>query len=182
MIRPIVQYGAPILRTRCRPVREVDARVKELVADMIETMRDALGIGLAAPQVGEGLRLAVVDTSHDPRSFSYLRVNGEERALESLMPLVFMNPEIEGEGAIHAEEEGCLSIKDVRAKVPRPEAIRGRLTLVDGSRINLETDGLLARAIQHETDHLNGVLFVDRLSAAAKLSIRGRLKRLKAMA
>jgi peptide deformylase len=180
MILPIVQYGAPILRKKCRPVEEVDANLENLVEDMIETMHDASGVGLAAPQVAVDLRLAIVDVSHDPDSVGYLRINGRDTPLEDLMPLVFMNPDLEGEGDREAVEEGCLSIHDIRAKVIRPSAIRGDLTLLDGSRIRIETDGLLARAIQHETDHLNGILFVDRLSAAAKLSIRGKLKRLRA--
>ena len=172
MILPIVQFGDPILRKRCREVGAVDAELEKLVEDMIETMHEAHGVGLAAPQVAVDLRLAVVDVSHDPECISYLRVNGEETALEALMPLVFLNPEFEGVGDKEVVEEGCLSIHDVRAKVSRPSEIRGTFGLLDGSRIEIETDGLLARAIQHETDHLNGVLFVDRLSAAGKLSVR----------
>lgn len=178
MILPISQYGDPILRVRCKPVEAVDDDLRQLATDMIETMIEAHGIGLAAPQVNVNLRFAVVDVSHDPDCISYLRVNGEDAALEEVMPLVFFNPKLDLHGDKETMEEGCLSIHEIRAQVRRPEELKGSFHLLDGSVIDLETDGLLARAIQHEVDHLNGVLFVDRLSAAAKLSVRGKLKRL----
>ena len=178
MIREIVQYGHPVLRQRCRPITEVDDKLLELVADMLDTMVHANGVGLAAPQVGEDLRLAVIDVSHDPKCVSYLRVNGEDADLEKLMPLVFINPEISFGQAKEFGVEGCLSIRGIRAEVRRPEAVKATLPQLDGSVLVLETDGLLARALQHEIDHLNGVLFVDRLPAVAKVSMRNRLKRL----
>ena len=178
MILPIVQYGDPILRKKCKPVTEVTDEIRKLVDDMLETMVDAHGIGLAAPQVARDLRLAVVDVSHDPDCVSVLKVDGEDADLINLMPLVFLNPDFELEGPREVMEEGCLSIQEVRAQVKRPSTVKGVFQLLDGRRIELETDGLLARAIQHETDHLNGILFVDRLSAASKVSVRGKLKRL----
>ena len=182
MIRPIVQFGDPILRTRCKEVKEVDEDLYTLANDMIETMHDARGVGLAAPQVGIDTRLAVVDVSHDPECVSLLRVNGEEASLEDIMPLIFINPDFELEGSKERMEEGCLSIHDIRAEVRRPSIVKGTFGLLDGSQIELETDGLLARVIQHETDHLNGVLFVDRVSAAAKVTLRRKLKKLKGLA
>ncbi len=128
--------------------------------------------------MGLDIRFAVVDVSHDPECISYLRVNGEDVAMEDVMPLVFINPKLEPQGEKEVAEEGCLSIHDVRGNVTRPSELKGSFHLLDGSVIELETDGLLARAIQHEVDHLNGILFVDRLSAAGKLSVRGKLKRL----
>lgn len=178
MILPICQYGDPVLRVRCQPVDEVTDEIRQLAADMIETMADANGVGLAAPQIGRDLRLAVVDVSHDPECISYLRVDGKDAALEDLMPLVFINPELDLHGDKESREEGCLSIQDVHASVTRPAELRGRFELLDGRVVEIETDGLLARAIQHEVDHLNGILFVDRLSAGAKLGVRGKLKRL----
>lgn len=176
MILPIAQYGDPVLRVRCKPVEAVGDGLCELAADMLETMIDANGVGLAAPQVSVNLRFAMVDVSHDPDCVSYLRVNGEETALEDVMPLVFFNPELDLHGAKESMEEGCLSIHEIRSPVRRPEELKGTFHLLDGSTITLETDGLLARAIQHEVDHLNGILFVDRLSAATKISIRRKLK------
>lgn len=178
MIREIVQYGHPVLRLKCRPVTEVDATILELVADMLDTMADANGVGLAAPQVGEDIRLAVIDVSHDPDCISFLKVNGKDAPLDSIMPLVFINPELEFSEDKESGTEGCLSIRGIRAEVRRPEAVKATLPQLDGSVLEIETDGLLARALQHEIDHLNGVLFVDRLSAVAKVSMKNRLKRL----
>ena len=178
MILPIVQYGDSVLRVRCKPVEGIDEDLQKLAEDMFETMVDAHGVGLAAPQIGLAIRFAIVDVSHDPECISYLRVNGEDAALEDVMPLVFFNPELELLGEKEKREEGCLSILDITADVMRPSEVKGKFHLIDGSVVEIETDGLLARAIQHEVDHLNGVLFIDRLSAAGKLSVRGKLKRL----
>lgn len=180
MIRDIVQYGHPVLRQKCRPVTAVDDTLRELAADMLDTMVDANGVGLAAPQVGEDIRLAVIDVSHDPECVSLLKVNGVDSDLESIMPLVFINPELALSQEKDSAMEGCLSIQGIRAEVRRPAAVIAKLPQLDGSVLEIETDGLLARALQHEIDHLNGVLFVDRLSAVAKVSMKNRLKRLLA--
>ena len=178
MIREIVQYGHPVLRQRCEPVSEVNDEIIQLVADMLDTMVDANGVGLAAPQVGEDIRLAVVDVSHDPECVEFLKVNGEDATLESIMPLIFINPELSFSQEKEFGVEGCLSIQGIRAEVRRPIAVKATLTKLDGTVLEVETDGLLARALQHEIDHLNGVLFVDRLPAVAKVSMKNRLKRL----
>ena len=179
MILPITQFGDPILRKRCRTVSEVTEEIRTLTEDMIETMHEAHGVGLAAPQVGQDLRLAVVDVSHDPDCVSVLKVNGEEAEVADIMPLVFINPRFEKRGERERMEEGCLSIQEIRAEVQRPEMVKGTFPQLDGSELELETNGLLARVIQHEADHLNGVLFIDRVSAATKLMLRRELKRLK---
>lgn len=178
MILEIVQYGDPVLRERCPKVEVVDDELRQLVDDMVETMYDAQGVGLAAPQVGKALRLAVVDVAHDPECISFLKVNGEDAELASIMPLVFINPELEFGKEKEKDTEGCLSISEIRADVRRPAVVKAKLPQLDGSVLELETDGLLARAIQHETDHLNGVLFIDRVSPAAKVSVKRKLKRL----
>ena len=178
MIREIVQYGHPVLRQRCRPVTGVDDTIYQLAADMLETMYEANGVGLAAPQVAEDLRLAVIDVAHDPECVSFLKVDGEDVPLESIMPLVFINPEVAFGQQKAFGMEGCLSIRDIRAEVRRPLTVKATLPQLDGSVMVIETDGLLARALQHEIDHLNGVLFVDRLPAVAKVSMRNRLRRL----
>ncbi|GAA5482477.1 peptide deformylase [Haloferula sargassicola] len=178
MILEIVQYGHPVLRDRCVPVEKVDDKLRELVDSMLETMHDANGVGLAAPQIGVPIRLAVVDVSHDPECITYLRVNGNDAKLEDIMPLVFINPELEFGSRKEKDTEGCLSIAEIRAEVSRPADVVARLPQLDGSELVIETDGLLSRAIQHETDHLNGVLFVDRVSPAAKVRLKGKLKRL----
>ena len=180
MILDIVQLGHPVLRERCQPVEKVDDDLRRLADDMIETMYDAPGVGLAAPQVGMASRLEVVDVSHDPECVSFLRVDGKDAELADLMPLVFINPDLEFGEEKESDSEGCLSIHDVRAEVKRPAVIKAKLPQLDGSVIELETDGLLSRAIQHETDHLNGVLFIDRISPAAKVRLKRKLKRLAA--
>jgi len=178
MILEITQYGNPILRKKCRKVAEVTDELKQLGQDLIETMVEAQGVGLAAPQVDRDLQMAVVDVSHDPECITYLRVDGEETMLDELMPLVFVNPVLEFGSRKESATEGCLSIEGITAEVMRPVEVKAKLELLDGRTILVEADGLLARAIQHEVDHLNGVLFTDRLSTAAKVSVRRKLKRL----
>ncbi len=178
MILPIVLYDDPVLRAKGKPVAVVTDDIRRLAENMLETMRDAHGVGLAAQQVGVALQLAVVDVSHDPQCVTYVRVNGVETKLEDIMPLVFTNPQLElGKEKITAEE-GCLSFPDLRDDIRRSASLKATLTLINGTTIVLETDGLLSRAIQHETDHLNGVLFIDRFSAARKLGLKRRLRML----
>ena len=176
MILPIVLYGDPVLRTKGKPVTEVTPEVRRLAADMLETMYDARGVGLAAQQVGVAIQLAVVDVSHDPQCITYLRVNGEDTPMGAIMPLIFLNPKLDFGKAKATSEEGCLSFPDVRENIRRSSGLKATLTLLNGETIVLETDGLLSRAIQHETDHLNGVLFIDRVSAAAKIGMKRRLR------
>lgn len=178
MLLPIVQYGDPILRKQCKPAGETDAALIELVENMLETMAGANGVGLAAPQIGEDVQLAVIDVSHDPECVSYLKVNGQDAEIADIMPLVFVNPTLEYGQEKETEYEGCLSIKGIRTEVRRPAEVKATLPQLDGTTLVIETDGLLARALQHEIDHLNGILFVDRLSAVGKVSVKNRLKRL----
>lgn len=176
MILDIVQYGEPVLRKKCAPISEVNADLEKLVVDMIETMKDADGIGLAAPQIGEDIRLAVVDISHDLECISFFKVAGEDADIRDHMPLVFMNPELELSGPTETDNEGCLSIQEVRAKVKRPSIVKASLPQLDGSVKEIETDGLLGRAIQHEVDHLNGILFTDRTATTTKARLKKKLK------
>ena len=178
MIREIVQYGNPVLRQRCEPVTKVDERADPARRGHAGHDGRCERCGLAAPQVGEDIRLAVVDVSHDPECIDFLKVNGEDATLESIMPLIFINPELSFSQEKAFGIEGCLSIRGIRAEVRRPIAVKATLPQLDGTVLEVETDGLLARALQHEIDHLNGVLFVDRLPAVAKVSMKNRLKRL----
>ncbi|MGK0187731.1 MAG: peptide deformylase [Verrucomicrobiales bacterium] len=176
MVRDIVIYGNPVLREKCKPVTEITDEIRGLVEDMLDTMVAANGVGLAAPQVGIPIRLAVVDVSFDPECVSYFKVNGEDAVMEDWMPLIFMNPVLKLQGDREDDTEGCLSFPEMRADVRRPSEIKASLSIVDGEEIVIETDGLLARAIQHETDHLNGVLFVDRISTAEKIGLKRRIR------
>ncbi|MCB1205373.1 MAG: peptide deformylase [Verrucomicrobiae bacterium] len=179
MIRNIVLYPDPVLRQVGKRIETVTDEVRKLAADMIETMYDAHGVGLAAPQVGESLQLAVVDVSHDDECITYLRVNGKEKQLTDICPIVFLNPEIEPHGPKEAETEGCLSFPDLRGEILRPSEVKATVTTLDGETLVIETDGLFARAIQHEVDHLFGRLFIDRMSSARKHAIRGRLREMQ---
>lgn len=180
MVRKIVNFGTPVLRAKCRRVETVDEEIRTLATDMIDTMRDAQGIGLAAPQVAVDIQLAVVDVSHDPSCVSYLRIDGKDQSLNDWMPLIFLNPEIEPTAPKVSDIEGCLSFPDIRAEILRPESVRAKLQTLDGQSIVVETDGMLARAIQHETDHLNGILFIDRMSSVAKIRLRTAIRSIKA--
>jgi peptide deformylase len=149
-IKPLIILPDPILRVASKPVERVDEAVKRFADDMLETMYDAPGIGLAAIQVGEPLRMLVIDLSKED----------EEKA-----PRVFLNPEIlssSDERSVY--EEGCLSIPDYYAEVERPASVRLRWLGLDGQTHEEEADGLLATCLQHEVDHLNGVLFIDHIS------------------
>ncbi|WP_009957923.1 peptide deformylase [Verrucomicrobium spinosum] len=178
MILPIVIYGDPVLRVKCKPITEVTEEIRKLSQDMIETMHNARGVGLAAPQVGIALQLAVIEVPPDDESVTYVRLNGEDTPLAEAMPLIFLNPKLDHGKEKAMGEEGCLSIPDLRSEVRRSAGVKVEYQTLDGETRTIEADGLLARALQHEIDHLNGILFIDRLSAAAKLGVRRKLKRL----
>lgn len=159
MILPIYAYGHPILKKTAQPVEPDQPDLQQLIADMWDTMYHASGVGLAAPQVGRSLRLFIVDTEQ-----SY-----EQEDEESGIRQVFINPEkIEEAGEPWLYEEGCLSIPDVRAEVARPPRIRLRWRDERFREHEATFEGLEARVIQHEYDHLEGVLFVDKLANPVK--------------
>jgi peptide deformylase len=146
---------------------------------MIETMHDANGVGLAAQQVGEALQLTVVDVSEVEDRPSTMRLNGEPVDPKKSMPLILINPEIILGKEIAVGPEGCLSFPEITGEIERSETAVVRAETLDGKRIEIEATGLLARALQHEIDHLNGILFIDRMSSAAKAALSSRLKRMQ---
>lgn len=163
-VLPIRVYPDPVLRVDCPPVEEFDQALATLVADMVETMHAAPGVGLAAPQVGVERRVAVVDLSagEDPGQL-----------------VVLVNPELELGAGTEIDSEGCLSIPNLSDKVARAAALSMTASDLSGERYVLEAQGLLARAIQHEVDHLDGVLFVDRLRGLRRERARRHLRRLR---
>lgn len=179
MILPILQYGDPILRARGRRIEKIDDHIRGLAANMVETMHAANGIGLAAQQVSEALQLTVLDVSQAEDRPSTLKLNGKDVDPASSMPLVLINPEIEMGGANEAGTEGCLSFPEITGEIERAKSILARAQTLEADRIEIEASGLLARAIQHEVDHLNGILFIDRMNSAAKAALSSRLKRLQ---
>lgn len=183
MLLNVRQYGDPVLRAVSAPVEHITDDLKNLVENMIETMYATEGIGLAAPQVGVNMRLVVIDIPEDEEDDAepeMITVNGEQKPMRSIMPLAFVNPEIEPYGDQELFTEGCLSVRGIRANVCRPDHVRAKLTLLDGSTLELDCGGLLARCLQHECDHLDGFLFVDRVSSAAKITLAKKLKKLAA--
>jgi len=165
-ILPIVTYNDPVLRSKTEPIDELTDSVSELVDDMIETMYNSDGVGLAAPQIGKSLKIFVMDG--DP-------VLEEEE--EKYGILVFINPTIvEKKGKKTPMDEGCLSIPDVREKVFRPETILIRYKDRDFNDQEKEFTGWMSRIIQHELDHLNGILFIDYLSTFRKRMVKSDLE------
>lgn len=164
MLLDIVTYPDPRLKERCAPVEAITDEIRQLAADMIETMYAAPGVGLAAPQVGRSLRLLVMDPGVQ---------EGERR------PRVLVNPVLEPLGeVIVSEQEGCLSVPlNYRADVPRWSRVRLRATDLDGAPIDEELDGFAAVVVQHEVDHLDGTLFIDRMSRLRRTLYDGKVKK-----
>jgi peptide deformylase len=179
MILPILEYGDPILRAKGKPIENIDDQIRELVGNMIETMHAANGVGLAAQQVGEALQLTVLDVSPVEDRPSTLKLDGEEVDPKTAMPLVLINPEIELRGETEVGVEGCLSFPEITGDIERAGSVVVRAQNLQGNTIQIEASGFLARAIQHEGDHLNGILFIDRMNSAAKAALSSRLKRLQ---
>jgi peptide deformylase len=179
MILSILQYGDPILRAKGKQIEKIDDHIRELAANMIETMHAANGIGLAAQQVGEALRLTVLDVSQIEDRPSTLKLNGEDVDPTAAMPLVLINPEIKLGDETEIGTEGCLSFPEINGQIERAESTMVRAQNLEGDKIEIVATGLLARAIQHEVDHLNGILFIDRMNSAAKAALSSRLKRLQ---
>ncbi len=150
MIRAILQLPDPVLRKVSKPVQKIDDEIKKLIEDMFETMYDAPGVGLAAIQIGVDKRVVTIDAT---------------RGDEEKNPMVFINPEIVSTSEEKdSKEEGCLSIAEFYEEVERPSEVKVRYMDEKGKTHEIEADGLLARALQHEIDHLNGVLFIDHIS------------------
>ena|SRR5579875_3255995 len=164
MIRPIVKYPDPVLQRRTEPVTEFNNELRALVDDMFESMYAAQGIGLAAPQIGVPKRLTVIDLSlgKDPKE-----------------KIVLVNPEIIHKEGRQVEEEGCLSLPEIREKVSRAYKVRVRSQDLDGNWFELDGEELLARAFQHEIDHLDGILFIFRISALKRDLILRRIRKLQ---
>lgn len=163
-VRPIRLYGDPVLRGKSKPVERITPEIHILVEDLIDTMKDANGIGLAAPQVGELVRVFVVDRG-------VIEEEGE--------PIVCINPKMLSQEGEQTGDEGCLSFPNYYEKVTRAETVRAEALDLNGERFEIEGSGLLARAILHEYDHLDGILFIDRMSKIRLRLIQGRLRRLK---
>lgn len=178
MILSIVKYGHPVLRQRGKRIEAVTPLIRELATSMLETMRASAGVGLAAQQVGQPLLLMVLDVRDSERP-STMQINGAEADIAAHMPMVLINPILTEPAGKEIGFEGCLSFPAISADIYRAESIHVSAINLDGQPLNFHCSGLLARVIQHENDHLHGVLFIDRMDSATKVSLGGALKRLQ---
>jgi len=158
MILQIKKYSNPVLRKKCEEVKEITPEIKKLVEDMIETMKKEQGVGLAAPQVGVSKRVIIAETENGVKEFINPKILKKSKETEIM-------------------EEGCLSFPDLRLKIKRWKEVE--IESLDGDGKKIKTEGILARILQHEIDHLNGILFIDRISKLKRFRIRNKLKELE---
>jgi peptide deformylase len=180
MILQVVKYGTPVLRKKGALIEEITPTIKNLIADMFETMYAHKGVGLAAQQVGLALQLTVIDVRGVTDRPSSLELKGKPAEVQDFMPLVLINPEIKPVGEPIAGPEGCLSFPEIFAQITRPDVVDVRAMNQEGKLIEFRCGGLLARAVQHEADHLQGILFIDRMGKDAKEDLRPELEQLQA--
>ncbi len=178
MTLEIVHYNSPVLRQKGASVTAFDQTLVKLAGDMVETMHAARGIGLAAQQIGRAIQLCVVDLRETDRDFSW-ELDGAQPPLELIMPMVLANPKVEVlPSAKTVYEEGCLSFPDIRGDVSRPDLVRVTFQDAQGTPHTLVCNGLFGRCIQHEVDHLNGTLFIDRMDKGTRRSVERAVTKL----
>lgn len=180
MILDVVKYGHPVLRQKGARIEAITPAIRTLIEDMFQTMREAHGIGLAAQQVGHALQLTVLDIRGVTDRPSQLELDGQTADPEAFMPLVLINPEITPLAPHVKGPEGCLSFPELFGDISRPEKVQVKALDADGKPLEFRCGGLLARAIQHELDHLQGILFIDRMDRKTKEALRPELEYLQA--
>lgn len=179
MILPISYYGAAVLRQKGHKVKEITPEIRKLAADMLETMHAHDGVGLAAQQVGKALQLCVIDVSLVEKRPSKMWINQEEVDPKAHMPIVLINPEI---SLIKTKEngiEGCLSFPEITAEIARSKRVKVKTQTLDLPVFEFEAAGLLSRAVQHEYDHLQGILFTDRMDPDERQELKGAIDAIK---
>lgn len=176
----VVKYGDPVLRKKGARIERITPEIAELVEAMLDTMEEAYGVGLAAQQVGRALQLTVIDVTpaSDERP-STMEIDGGEVDPLDYMPLVLINPELKPFGQRVAGIEGCLSFPEIYDDIIRPESVEVTALNQEGETIRFKCGGLLSRAVQHETDHLNGILFIDRMDQETRARHRDAINALK---
>ncbi len=180
MILEVVKYGSPVLRQKGERIDKVTPEIKALIDDMFETMHECHGVGLAAQQIGKALQLTVIDVRDAKDRPSTLELDGKPANVDLIMPLVLINPEIKPYGETIRGSEGCLSFPEVFGEIPRPEFVEVKALDADFKPIEFRAGGLLSRAVQHEVDHLNGILFIDRMDKKTKDQLRDELDHMQA--
>lgn len=181
MILDVVKYGHPALRRKGERIEAITPDIRKLIEDMMETMHAAQGVGLAAQQVGRALQLAVLDVREAKDRPSTLEMDGNPADVAAFMPLTLINPELKPVGKEVPGGEGCLSFPELFAEISRPESVDVVALNEKGERLEFRCGGLLGRAIQHEADHLNGILFIDRMSKKTKAELQPELDELQAV-
>jgi peptide deformylase len=171
----IRKYGEPVLRQKGARIEKITPEIKKLVADMFDTMYDARGVGLAAQQVGHALQLTVIDVRGIKDRPSTMAIKGKPVDLDAHMPLVLINPELKLASETFTGPEGCLSFPEIFTDITRPAEVDVTATNDKGEKIAFHAGGLLAKAVQHEFDHLQGILFIDRMSAETKREFKSEL-------
>jgi peptide deformylase len=171
----ITKLGHPVLRAKAEPVGEIDDALRRLADDMLEAMHAHDGCGLAANQVGVARRLIVIDTREARKRPSILRIDGKTRPAHKHMPMVLVNPRLEFLPGREVGSEACLSIPGISGDVDRARGVRLRARDLDGNNVEFEAEGLLSRALQHEVDHLDGILFIDRLDPEERRRVAAEL-------
>ena len=179
MLLTVVKYGSPVLRKKGARIEAITPAIKKLIADMFETMYASKGIGLAAQQVGQALQLTVIDVRGVTDRPSTLELKGKSADVAEFMPLVLINPELKPIGESVSGPEGCLSFPEIFADIKRPAEVEVKALDEKGDPIHFRCGGLLARAVQHEVDHLQGILFIDRMERADKSALRPELEDLQ---
>ena len=180
MVLEIVKYGHPVLRQKGAKIEAITPEIKQLIADMFATMEASHGVGLAAQQVGVARQLTVIDVRGVTDRPSTLELDGQPAEVADFMPLVLINPVITPMGEPATGGEGCLSFPEIFSEITRPGTVDVQALDAKGRPIAFRCGGLLARAVQHETDHLNGILFIDRMDKKAKLELQAELDDLQA--
>jgi peptide deformylase len=176
----VVKYGTPVLRQKGARIESITPAIKKLAADMLETMQSYKGVGLAAQQVGLALQLTVIDVRGITDRPSSLALKAQPADVSAFMPLVLINPEFKPVGQPVAGPEGCLSFPEIYADITRPETVDVKALNLDGQPLEFRCGGLLARVVQHEHDHLHGILFIDRMDKKTKEELRPELELLMA--
>ena len=180
MILEIIKYGHPVLRQKGATIEKITPEIKKFIADMFETMNERHGVGLAAQQVGRALQLTVIDVREAKDRPSTLELKGKPADPNEIMPLVLINPEIKPVGEMVRSGEGCLSFPEIFSEISRHEFVDVKALNEKGKPVEFRAGGLLSRAVQHETDHLNGILFIDRMEKKTKEELRPELDKLQA--
>lgn len=180
MILPVVKYGNPVLRKKGARIETINGETQKLIDDMFDTMRAARGVGLAAQQVGHALQITTIDVRGIADRPSRLELDGASADVDAYMPIVLINPEVKPVSEAVEGPEGCLSFPEIYADISRPESVEVRALDRQGKPIQFRCGGLLARAVQHEVDHLNGILFIDRMGKADKENLKPELDDLQA--